>query len=187
MRVRGMSIALLWPGDANANRELPMKPHLKVVNGRANDCEIPLPGTILMIGRDPRCHLRPHCPLVSRLHCAIAQWAGRVVVRDLKSSNGTLINSRRIHGEVAVQDGDSLQVGQLVLMFCIPDGPQANRLRESEVRWLLEAPEDPPDAEGLTCQELPVVLDRPHESSVCPAISAGEYLRSLVRSSERPG
>ena len=86
-----------------------MEVKLVVLNGKHKDREIPLPSTIFLIGRDRQCHLRPHCPLVSKLHCAIAPWAGRVRVRDLKSRNGTFLNGQPIDGEVLVGDGDRLQ------------------------------------------------------------------------------
>ena len=73
-----------------------MEVRLIVREGKSRGRDIPLPSTIFVIGRGQQCHLRPHCRLVSKLHCAIARWAGKVVVRDLKSSNGTYINNHRI-------------------------------------------------------------------------------------------
>ena len=57
-----------------------------------NDREIPLPSSQFVIGRKSECHLRPKSEKVSKLHCAIGRKGGRVVVLDLKSRNGTLIN-----------------------------------------------------------------------------------------------
>jgi len=79
-----------------------MAAKLNVVEGKHKDREIPLPETIFLVGRDRQCHLRPHCELVSKLHCAIAAWAGKVRVRDLKSRNGTFLNGKQIDGEVNV-------------------------------------------------------------------------------------
>ena len=99
-----------------------------------------------MIGRDEGCHLRPHCPRVSRKHCAIATWAGKVRIRDLQSRNGTYLNEQRVQGEMAVNDGDQLQVGSQVFGFQISaaGGPiLAEPIRdEREVAWLLAASAD---------------------------------------------
>src|SRR5262245_22552630 len=92
---------------------------LVVLEGKHKGCEIPLPETMFLIGRDRQCHLRPNCRQVSKRHCCIAAWAGKVRVRDLKSSNGTFVNGRPVDGEMLVADGDRLQVGTLVFAFKI--------------------------------------------------------------------
>jgi pSer/pThr/pTyr-binding forkhead associated (FHA) protein len=122
-----------------------MKAELIVHGVSAGDRPIPLPETIFLIGRDRQCHLRPHCDLVSKLHCAIAAWAGMVRVRDLRSKNGTFLNGRRIRGEMVVGDGDQLKVGTLTFSFRIrlADGtPVAAPIDQREVQWLLDAPPD---------------------------------------------
>src|SRR4030081_1196912 len=81
-----------------------MQACLRVMVGKQKDREIPLPGTLFIIGRDPLCHLRPHTNLVSRRHCAIACWGEKVLIRDLKSANGTLLNHEKITHQVEVQD-----------------------------------------------------------------------------------
>jgi pSer/pThr/pTyr-binding forkhead associated (FHA) protein len=123
-----------------------MEVRLVVVTGEHQGREIPLPETIFLIGRDDQCHLRPHCPRVSRKHCAIATWAGKVRVRDLQSRNGTYLNGQRVQGEVGVQDGDQLRLGSQVFAFQIkyvPGSVIAAPIRdEGEVDWLLRASED---------------------------------------------
>jgi predicted component of type VI protein secretion system len=118
---------------------------LIVLEGKHKDREIPLPETIFMIGRDKQCHLRPHCASVSKLHCAIAAWAGRVRVRDLKSRNGTYLNGQRIEDEVVVRDGDQLRIGSLVFSFRIKtdDGvPIGAPITSGDVQWLLDSASD---------------------------------------------
>jgi len=122
-----------------------MEAALVVLHGTQKDRRIPLPETIFLIGRDRQCHLRPHCELVSKLHCAIAAWAGRVRVRDLRSRNGTFLNGRRIDGEILVADGDLLRVGSVALAFRIRSqqgGPQTVPLQRDDVQWLLDSPSD---------------------------------------------
>lgn len=121
-----------------------MEIRIVILHGEHQGREIPLPETVFLIGRDESCHLRPHCPRVSRRHCAIAMWAGKVRVRDLHSRNGTFLNGQPIAGEVSVEDGDELRVGTQVFAFHIKDvkgnpvgAPIAS---EGEVDWLLKAP-----------------------------------------------
>lgn len=123
-----------------------MEVRLVVLQGEHQGREIPLPETIFLIGRDEGCHLRPHCPRVSRKHCAIATWAGKVRIRDLQSRNGTFLNDQRVLGEVGVNDGDQLQVGSQVFGFQITSAGGfilAEPIRdEHEVEWLLSASAD---------------------------------------------
>jgi pSer/pThr/pTyr-binding forkhead associated (FHA) protein len=119
---------------------------LVVLQGEHQGREIPLPETIFLIGRDDQCHLRPHCPRVSRKHCAIATWAGKVRVRDLQSRNGTYLNGERIQGEAAVRHGDQLRVGTQLFTFQIKASGgvvYSQPIRdEGEVDWLLRAADD---------------------------------------------
>src|SRR5260370_31896626 len=122
-----------------------MKVELLVLEGNHRGRLIPLPETIFLIGRDSQCHLRLHCRLVSQLHCAIAAWAGKVRVRDLKSRNGTFLNGCRIDGEVAAEEGDRLKVGSHNFAFRVyADGrPTGADVRnDSELGWLLESGDD---------------------------------------------
>jgi len=55
-------------------------------------------------------------PDVSRRHATIEQSAGRVIVRDLKSTNGTFVNGVRVEFEV-LKDGDKIRVGSTELQL----------------------------------------------------------------------
>jgi pSer/pThr/pTyr-binding forkhead associated (FHA) protein len=169
-----------------------MQARLIVLDGKQRGREIPLPETIFLIGRAPQCHLRPHCPSVSKLHCAIAAWAGKVRVRDLKSRNGTLLNGRPVNGEAVVHDGDNLQVGTLHFTFSIrhADGTLSTPpVDEQDVKWLLDAP---PDSEILSASRptciLPVVPESSDADPTVPlrskrpskVVSAGQHLRDYI-------
>jgi pSer/pThr/pTyr-binding forkhead associated (FHA) protein len=169
-----------------------MEVKLLVLEGKHKDREIPLPETIFLIGRDRQCHLRPHCEQVSKLHCAIAAWAGRVRVRDLKSKNGTLLNGEPIHGEVTAEDGDRLQVGTLLFAFHIKneDGtPVAAPIKDPrEVQWLLDSPSDSSvlDSACQTCVQ-PAPAEPAGEAAAgdtathgSKAVSAGTPLRTYL-------
>ncbi len=55
-------------------------------------------------------------PSVSRAHAVIAIDAGKPVVRDLDSTNGTFVNGRRVASE-ALRDGDELLFGNTKMLF----------------------------------------------------------------------
>jgi pSer/pThr/pTyr-binding forkhead associated (FHA) protein len=58
--------------------------------------DIPTGREPIVVGRHPLCDVRLHSIRVSRRHCFVTEFDGVVIVRDLGSSNGTLINGRRV-------------------------------------------------------------------------------------------
>lgn len=48
-----------------------------------------------------------------------------VVLRDLGSTNGTVVNGQRVQGELSLQHGDRIQLGPLVLEVLIQPENQA--------------------------------------------------------------
>jgi pSer/pThr/pTyr-binding forkhead associated (FHA) protein len=86
---------------------------LKVVGGKQDGKLIPLNTKKFLIGREQDCHLRPGSESVSRHHCLITIDDFTVRVRDLGSSNGTIINGKRIIGVHEANPGEALQVGNL--------------------------------------------------------------------------
>jgi pSer/pThr/pTyr-binding forkhead associated (FHA) protein len=86
---------------------------LKVVGGKQDGNLIPLSTKKFLIGREQDCHLRPGSESVSRHHCAINIDDFGVRIRDLGSSNGTLVNGTRIIGAQEVRAGDRIKIGSL--------------------------------------------------------------------------
>ena len=74
---------------------------------------IHVPGPQFLIGRGADCDLALPCCFVSRHHCKLVwgEGAGRVIIRDLGSRNGTFVNSQRIQTEKGLSDGDEINVG----------------------------------------------------------------------------
>jgi pSer/pThr/pTyr-binding forkhead associated (FHA) protein len=54
---------------------------------------------------------------VSRRHAQISPGQGAYVVADLGSTNGTMVNGTRIHGEQRLVDGDILSFGSTYVRF----------------------------------------------------------------------
>jgi pSer/pThr/pTyr-binding forkhead associated (FHA) protein len=74
------------------------------------------PGGLKTLGRAVRADFIVEAPLVSRLHCRFtAQASGELEVEDLRSTNGTFVNGRRIKRAPLVP-GDRVRVGRVELM-----------------------------------------------------------------------
>ena len=74
------------------------------------------------LGRSPENDLVLPEPLASRHHVRLELRAGRWYVIDLDSANGTLLNRQRLSGEMALNAGDLMAIGETVFAFTVP-GP----------------------------------------------------------------
>ena len=85
-----------------------MKVQLVVVRGKPEGKVIPLVGPSFKIGRGETCHLRPNSEQVSREHAEFTISGEAVVVRDLGSRNGTLVNGKALTAERVPAEGPRL-------------------------------------------------------------------------------
>ena len=175
-----------------------MQARLQVLVGKQKGREIPLPEALFVIGRDPLCHLRPHSSLVSRRHCAVARWGGRVLLRDLKSANGTFLNKKRVLNQIEVQNGDVLEVGDLSFSFQIARDPNEvlQDLPDDGIQWLFADSDDSAVLDpGLSTQMFDVSFledsqpDKPKEPEKnddkkrgSGNLSAGKYMKDYLDS-----
>ncbi|MBK9095433.1 MAG: FHA domain-containing protein [Anaerolineae bacterium] len=74
------------------------------------------------LGRSPENDLVLPEPLASRQHVRLEARAGRWYLIDLDSANGTLLNRQRLSGEMALNAGDLMAIGETVFAFTVP-GP----------------------------------------------------------------
>lgn len=91
-----------------------MNVKLLVVHGRPRGKSLQFPHGEFVIGRGHECHVRPNSEWVSRQHCLLRVADQSVWLRDLGSTNGTLVNGRRILTDQPLHHGDRVQVGPLV-------------------------------------------------------------------------
>ena len=104
---------------AGAQPPAPLLLYLIIVRGG-------IPGTMLRLcqkssslGRSAENTFQVHDNTVSRRHAVISvDAAGTACVRDLGSTNGTFVNSRRVpmHTPVAIGDGSRIQLGSATLL-----------------------------------------------------------------------
>jgi uncharacterized RDD family membrane protein YckC len=78
--------------------------------------DVPLPRTVLSIGRDPSNDLVLPDAMVSRRHALVECRGTQYFLRDCNSSNGSLVNGDRI-SERGLRDGDLVAIGTVRLMF----------------------------------------------------------------------
>ncbi|MFK7777270.1 MAG: FHA domain-containing protein, partial [Gimesia sp.] len=140
---------------------------LKVIGGRHNGKQIPITGKKFLIGREEDCHLRPNSDMVSRHHCAFTIDEYSVRLRDFGSTNGTLVNGKRIKGEVQLSHGDMIQVGKLDFEILM-----SHTAEKEEAKTNSETPAAvPPASDILTGSDT--VFDIPvhpaEDSQVTPA------------------
>ena len=72
------------------------------------------PGAIKTVGRAARADFVVDAALVSRLHCRLEANDEGIDVVDLKSTNGTYVNDKRIE-RARLSSGDRLRVGRVEL------------------------------------------------------------------------
>lgn len=72
----------------------------RIVLGRSHDCDVPV-----------------SAPRASRRHAEIAPGSDGHVLRDLDSTNGTLLNGAPFPGERALHDGDVIDVGGTLVTY----------------------------------------------------------------------
>ncbi|MEM7311721.1 MAG: FHA domain-containing protein [Planctomycetota bacterium] len=149
-----------------------MQAKLRIVGGGQRDQEIDLefPATI---GRGMDNEITLNQPLISRQHCKLTESAGRIVVKDLGSTNGTFVGSERVEKERQLKPGELLTVGTVTF-------------RAIYGEWLSVAPgkrfipgEKSNDdtetfAEGGTVLESDIVPKRPAQHPALGSVSADE-------------
>ena len=72
------------------------------------------------LGRAPGCSVLLDDPTVSSRHARLSPQGGRLVVEDVGSRNGTLVNGRRVKGATELSVGDRLSLGPNVELEVLP-------------------------------------------------------------------
>jgi predicted component of type VI protein secretion system len=115
---------------------------LKVLAGSSEGKLIPVTQEKFLIGRSDECQLRPKSDSISRRHCALVQKDDRLLLIDLKSRNGTIVNEKKLDPAKAkvLKHGDRIQVGKLEFEVIIQTAiaskkkPEVKDVKEAAVR-----------------------------------------------------
>jgi serine phosphatase RsbU (regulator of sigma subunit) len=137
--------------DGTLPANSPWRAHLEIRLGSSATSRRPLGDSHLIIGRIPGVQLLLDHHTVSRRHAEMfCDPFGRWWIRDLASTNGTLVNEEPINEKV-LTPGDKIAIGDFVLTFCLeprmemrlPLGPMAIEDEQpTAIRTLLDF--DPP-------------------------------------------
>lgn len=114
---------------------------------------------------------------VSKRHCQLIRKDGRTILIDLRSTNGTYVNGRKITSPLVVRPGDKIYVGDFILGLEPPEGgaQASERRRLSSVRSPAPGP------------RAPTLLGHPGDDDSLEASPDGEgWEHSDVRSSVSP-
>jgi predicted component of type VI protein secretion system len=101
-----------------------MEVRLHVVQGKANVKEIVL-GRETLIGRGSECNLKIASSQVSRRHCRIVVTDDRVLMTDLGSANGTLVEGQPLTPNTPTPVGPNVEVEIGPLKFAVRFSPPA--------------------------------------------------------------
>ena len=76
--------------------------------------------------------------MVSKLHASIERREGRVILTDLGSTNGTILNGRPLRGkELEIHDGDRIQIGPAVCTVAkVAQREGPGKMEEQVAEWL---------------------------------------------------
>ncbi|MBN2711286.1 MAG: sigma 54-interacting transcriptional regulator [Planctomycetes bacterium] len=152
-------------------------PTLEVVDGPGKGKVFPVTGDVV-IGREGTCGVRLDDGLVSRAHVNIRKDGPDLYsVRDRGSSNGTIVNGRKIEGWEKLRDGDEIALGQTVLAFhlrgAVSGSPSRDEISEPETI-----------IQKMQTQDLSILNNKMASSSGGEHVNALRFLLDLARAAE---
>jgi pSer/pThr/pTyr-binding forkhead associated (FHA) protein len=72
---------------------------------------------VTTIGRDPSSSIHLENPAVSRSHAKIYRQSWTFYIEDLRSSNGTFLNGRRVTWKAGLSNNDEITISKYTLIF----------------------------------------------------------------------
>ena len=119
---------------------LVLQASLKLLEGEPVGLEIPVNKSFINFGRRSECDLQLASPVVSGLHCRIIKTEFAVLLRDLKSANGTFLNGKLLADVTELKNDDQIRVGHFTFRMQILAALAADSTEgETELKaWMLE-------------------------------------------------
>ena len=109
-----------------------MDMHLVVEAGGTDTPDVWLRNLPTVVGRRVGCGLRITSQSVSREHCRLERRGDAVVVVDLDSSNGTLVNGTSVTAPRRIRTGDLLTIGSIAFRVQLPDDVDEDQVGDSD-------------------------------------------------------
>lgn len=125
---------------------------LVVLRGRSASQALRLGPGVTTVGRHEECQLRIRSSQVSRKHCQLFEKKGLLIVKDLGSSNGTLVNGKKIDDQRVLEPGDELGIGPVKLKLSKIEAPAAPKPGDTAVGAASDSVE-PTDLLEITMDE----------------------------------
>src|SRR4051794_2870255 len=92
-------------------------PTLQILSGPLAGRLYKIDRDLMVIGRNPDCDLVLAPKSVSRRHAQIVRRGPDYVLKDLNSTRGTYINGEKLAQPTALQNGCTVQIGELQLLY----------------------------------------------------------------------
>ncbi len=128
----------------------PTVPRMAAVGGSAPHFWLVLHGRqvaltgVKVIGRSPQCEIALDDPLASRRHAQVTVTTDGVVIEDLGSANGVMVDGRLISGERMLLGGERIRIGQNEMVLHAGSASEAPPIhRQSAITQDSSSP--PPD------------------------------------------
>ncbi len=115
-QLENTSTRLDIPAVAESLEDQRAQPMLVVMHGSLLGMSYLVGEAPLRIGRMSTCEIPIDDDNVSRQHAEIIERDNEIWLRDLESTNGTIVNSRRIT-ETVLRDGDLILIGRVLFKF----------------------------------------------------------------------
>ncbi len=108
-----------------------MPARLVALDGTA---DIPIVGLLTVVGRHLDCDACLNSARVSRRHCCLALGDDEVLVRDLGSTNGLMVNGVRVV-EGVLRPGDVLTIAHLRFRLVLQPSGEDLGPGDADARW----------------------------------------------------
>lgn len=109
--------------------------NLLVIKGTGHGTRYDLEKNTTSLGRGSQCDIRVSDHLVSRRHAAIVFENNEYILRDEKSSNGTLVNGK-IRTKHTLINGDRIHIGNSIFLFSQATAQSSQELAVSRIAML---------------------------------------------------
>ena len=121
LEVRGSPASAIPAVQRTRVKQIPALPVLVFLAGQLQGTKLQA-GAQLVVGRELGAAdvILDRDEAVSRRHAAFSPAGGGLTIQDMGSTNGTLVNGRRLTGTAALETGDRVQIGDTVIEVQLP-------------------------------------------------------------------
>ena len=155
--------------------------HLLIRTGPGQFMRRPIEGDRTELGRDPDCHLVVTDRSASRHHATLLRRDGQLVLQDLQSRAGTMLNGARLTGPVALQDGDWIGVGGCLLLVRQGEPDEKDEQVLEEIAAKTSDPAPGLDATRVLFS-IPAIEHPARETATAPQLELLESVSQALRS-----